>query len=449
VVALAVPLAINVDRRARGDLEASVADAALVVAASVQQALGAPDPPAALRDVVAAYGRQIGARVIVTDAAGRIVADSDGAAAPGEEYGGRPEIAEALRGRRVRAVRYSNDLGQELLVVAVPVVSGTRVIGTVRVSEATSEVQARVRRSWVALGAAGVAVVAAGLAIAAALASSLARPLRDLEDTARKLGAGDLRARAAAHGAPRDVAEVAGALNTMADSVERMVAAQRAFVANASHQVRTPLTGLRLRLESLARADTPEGRHARAAIAEVDRLNALVEDLLQLARAGEAAGEARPVDLTAAAAGAAERWREPAAGKGQAVEVGTGGPVTAAASAGDVDTVLDNLVENAIVYCSAGTRIVVRATERAGGPALVVEDDGPGIAPEDLPHVTERFYRGASRESVPGTGLGLAIVGEIARRWGGSVRVESEGRGTRVTVAFPAPAGRDGGTRTP
>jgi signal transduction histidine kinase len=443
VVALAVPLAVNVERRARGDFQDHLGDSALVIAASIQQPLESADPAAELYKVVAFYGSELGARVIVTDHTGTLLVDSDDPSAARADYSNRPEIAQALEGRQVRGVRHSDDLGQDLLVIAAPVVNRGRLAGVVRLSKPTTEVDRVVRRTWLAIAAAGVAVLVAGLAIAAALASSLARPLRELEKTARRLGSGDLTARAAVERAPPDVAEVAAALNSMAADVETMVESQRAFVANASHQIRTPLTGLRLRLEAMSWEETPEAQHATAALEEVDRLNALVGDLLQLARVGVPAGEPVPVDLGLACRSAVERWKSPAAEHGHTLVTAAPGetkPVLAAAAPGDVDIVLDNLVENAIVYCDSGAAITLRASAEGTSAAMAVEDDGPGIAPEDLPHVLERFYRGRTGRVTPGTGLGLAIVGELARRWGGSVDVSSPGQGTRVTVRLPAAA---------
>ena len=447
VVALAVPLAVNVKKRARGDIDDHLSESALVIAASVQLPLESADPVPGLRDVVASYGRELRARVIVTDRTGTLLADSDNPSASRADYSNRQEIAQALTGQRVRGARYSADLQQDLWVIAAPVVNRGQLAGVVRVSEPTADIDRLIRERWLAIAGAAAVVMTAGLGIAAALSASLARPLRELEETARRLGGGDLTARTAVSRAPRDVAEVAGALNSMADDVETMVESQRAFVANASHQIRTPLTGLRLRLETIAREETPESRHATAALEEVDRLNALVGDLLQLARAGVPAGEPAPVDLSAACRSAAERWRSPAAEHGHTLEVqqassAGSGTIVAAAGPADVDTILDNLIENAIVYCGTVATITVGASASGRGSAtLVVEDDGPGIAPEDLPHVVERFYRGRTGKATPGTGLGLAIVGEAARRWGGSVDVASSGHGTRVTVLLPA-AGR-------
>ena len=184
----------------------------------------------------------------------------------------------------MRLIRHSVDLGGDLLVVASPVLADRQVVGTVRLSQPMAAVDARVRRSWEAIAAVAAVVAIVGLAVAWGLATSLARPLHSLAGTAERLGQGDLSARAEAAGPP-DVAAVAVELNRMAAELTALLDAQREFVANASHQMRTPLTGLRLRLEALATGPPPDPE-AELALREVDRMSDLVADLLVLARAG-------------------------------------------------------------------------------------------------------------------------------------------------------------------
>jgi len=130
------------------------------------------------------------------------------------------------------------------------------------------------------------------------------------------------------------------------------------------------------------------------------------------------------------------RWSQRAAERGQKLDARTNGTARAFANPADVASALDNLIENALVYSPAGTRVVVEAVSRDGVAEVSVEDNGPGITPDELPRVVERFYRGRGA-AAPGTGLGLAIVQEIATRWGGSLDLTSDG-GTRATVRFRA-----------
>jgi two-component system, OmpR family, sensor kinase len=443
VVALAIPLGVSVDRRAKDAFYARLSAQGQVVATSLG---GTPLPGGTLtnlRQTVRNYGSQIGGRVIVTDRSnqGLLLADSDDADAPPKtpyNTAGRPEIGAALRGESVRLVRHSADLGGDLLVVAYPVLNNGQVVGTVRLSQPMAAVDARVRRSWEAIAAVAVVVAIVGLVVAWALATSLAQPLRSLEGTAGRLGRGDLEARAEVTGPP-DVAAVAVELNRMAAELTALLDAQREFVANASHQMRTPLTGLRLRLEALA-AGPPPDPEAELALREVDRMSDLVADLLVLARAGVPPRTATSSDLAEQARAAADRWRPVAEDREQTFALEAPRiPVVVGADPSDVAIVLDNLIENAIVYSPAGTTISVTVSKNGGG-TVRVEDDGPGIQPSEANRVFDRFFRGKAGSGVPGgTGLGLTIVHDLAARWSGSVDLEPSGRGTRIAVRFPEP----------
>ncbi len=444
VVALAIPLGVTVDHRAKDAFYSRISTQTQVIASS----LGGAEIPgtslANLRRIVSGYGRQVDARVIVTDASdqGTLLADTDDrdARPPPAAYNtpGRPEIGAALGGQPVQLVRHSSDIGGDLLVVAYPVLSGKHVVGAVRLSQPMAEVDARVRRSWEAIAAVAAVVAIVGLVVAWVLATSLAQPLRSLAGTAERLGEGDLGARAET-GGPPDVAAVGVELNRMAAELTALLDAQREFIANASHQMRTPLTGLRLRLEALA-AGPPPDPEAEAALREVDRMSDLVADLLVLARAGVPPRSATSSDLTEQARAAADRWRPVAEDRGQTFSLeAPERPVPVGADPSDVAIVLDNLIENAIVYSPSGANVSVSVSQNGGG-VIQVEDDGPGIHPTEANRVFDRFFRGKAGSAVPGgTGLGLTIVHDLAARWRGTVELASPGRGTRIAVRFPPP----------
>jgi signal transduction histidine kinase len=267
IVALTIPLAVTLDRRARAELEREN----LVRAGTIAQDVGSenltPHRRRALGAIVLRAAEQADGRVIVVDAQGRLIGDSQGPAT-GELYATslRPEIVAALNDVPTSEIRFSQDLGVDIMATAVPIVDespsgATSVAGAVRITRSMDQVNANVRRvTWgvVAIGAGGLA---AGLILAFALSGSLARPLRRLADVAHRFGSGDLSVRAGEVRGPREVEELASSFDQMADHVERTVQAQREFVANASHQLRTPLTGMKLRLESaLADNDDEELR---------------------------------------------------------------------------------------------------------------------------------------------------------------------------------------------
>ncbi|MBV9166261.1 MAG: HAMP domain-containing histidine kinase, partial [Solirubrobacterales bacterium] len=271
----------------------------------------------------------------------------------------------------------------------------------------------------------------------AIIAEQVARPLRRLEGVARRVAQGDLRARARIEGS-REQRSLAASFNEMTDRIARLVAAQRGFVADASHQLRTPLTGLRLRLEEAkALIEIPaDENEIDAAVAEVDRLTRTVDELLVLSRVGERQLRGSRLDLGELAASGIERWRAPAAARGISLQhrrPEAESPVWAARA--DIERVLDILIENAVGYSPVGGRVTV-----ASAPSrLEVHDHGPGVAADEREAVFDRFRRGrAGIAGPPGSGLGLAIARELTRGWGGDVMLEDRpGGGAVAIVSLP------------
>jgi signal transduction histidine kinase len=307
------------------------------------------------------------------------------------------------------------------------------------VTQSNAAVAERKRRNVLVVVGVGRAALALGLALAWVLAGSLARPLRALARTARRVEEGELDARAEVTGA-REQQEVAVAFNEMTERLGQVLEAQREFVGNASHQLRTPLTGLRLRLEAAGvKADDPAVRHElELAEAEVERLTRLLNSLLTLAREGDRPTLRAPVSLRAASEAAYERWLPRAEASGHRLALAGEDDALVRAGEEDVAITLDNLIENALHYAPAGTTVTV--TWDPGG-RLAVLDEGPGVPPGEERTVFERFRRG--RTDRPGTGLGLAIVEALARRWGGSASIGTRAEGgARAEVVLPLAAAR-------
>jgi signal transduction histidine kinase len=436
LLALTVPLALSLRDRARAEQEAAALTSALTIATILDKDSLVEGP--SLNTLVNRFADRVNGRVIATDSAGIVLADSDGAAV-GEDFktAGRPEMQEALRPNAPKPsveIRSSDTVGADIMVAAAPVLDAV-LIGAVRITRDIASVNAAVRRTTISLiaviGGIGLFI---GLVIAVIMSGSLARPLTKLAAAARRLGAGDLSARAHDVTGADEIEELAGSFDDMADRVERTVQAQREFVANASHQLRTPLTGMKLRLESaIERAETPEMAHdLTAADREIDRLAATVDRLLVMARTLEEGGSTE-IELRDTAGRAAGRWRERAATRNSVLTV-DGDPVTAQANATDVDQILDNLLENAMTYAPGPIQLQTGTAERRA--FVAVRDHGPGIPSEEQAKVTERFYRGKTAPP-GGSGLGLAIARDLAERWGGALSVQSaEGGGTRIEVRF-------------
>jgi two-component system, OmpR family, sensor kinase len=443
LAAIEIPFALSVSDRVEAEVRAHAQSQVHLVAAS---ASGRLDDRDGLERIVERAARDLGGRVLVVNDRGRVLADSAGDRLVGSSYADRPEIASVLAtGRVAQGIRHSVTLGQDLLFTAVPVASQGRRVGAVRLTQSAEPIGDRVRRDVLALAGIGVAALTLGLVLAWLLAGSLSRPLRSLAAAARRVGQGDLGARAPETGATEQ-REVATAFNEMTERLAESLAAQRDFVANASHQLRTPLAGLRLRLESAGlKADDPAlARELEAAEHEVDRLARLLTGLLALARGGAEAGTARAVSLAAAAEHARERWQDQADRTGASIELAGEGDVHALASQEDVATALDNLVENALAYGRPDTTVTLAWSRLGDEAVLSVLDEGPGLAPGEEERVFERFRRGSAANVGPGgTGLGLAIVRRLAERWGGTATIANRATGgARAELRLPLAATR-------
>jgi len=442
IVALEVPLAFNLSRRVDAEIRSEARGQAQQLASFVPGRLGSARQ---LERLVRDAEERLGGRVIVVGPLprGRLLADSAGSGLLGTPYASRPEIAAALNGRAVQGERRSDVLDTDLMFTAVPVVIDDRTAGAVRITQSVDAVNDEVRSDVIALAAVGVLALALGLGLAWLLAGSLARPQRALAQAARRVAAGDLDARARVEGSSEQ-REVAAAFNDMTGRLARALRAQREFVANASHQLRTPLTGLRLRLEAAAlKSRDPEvERELLAAERETERLARLLTELLTLARERERP-EPELVSVASVVEAAAERWEAPASNGDHRLAVsGEGSPAVSATDA-DLAVILDNLIENALNYSPPGTAVAIEWGASGDSAWVAVLDEGPGIDPGERDRVFERFYRGAaSRGGAAGTGLGLSVVDALARRWEGSVTLEERAEGgTRAELRLPLAEG--------
>ncbi len=413
-----VPLVRSVRDRIDAEVRQQASGQAEVVAAT---AAGGGD----LASLVSTSAREVRGRVIIVDPRGRVLADSSPGGI-GADYSTRPEIRSALAGRTGHQTRSSSTLGESILATAVPVVRDGRRDGAVRITQSVDAVGRAVRSATLGLVLVGVIVLALGLAVGGLLAASIVRPLRRLSLAARRAGEGDLSVRVPVEGS-LEQREVGQAFNDMTARVQRMVDAQRDFVADASHQLRTPLAGLRLRLEEAEATGSVE--EIPGALNEVDRLSAVVSELLLLSEAGTSRAPDAVTDLLSAASRAADRYAS--------VDIGVHGePALVRCTPADLDRILDAVLENAIDYGPPGQTIIVRVSPGR----LSVTDQGPGLAPGEEDTIFNRFHRGtvgrASRRK--GTGLGLPIARELASRWRGSVTLtNAPERGAVATILLP------------
>jgi two-component system, OmpR family, sensor kinase len=437
IVALEVPLAVNLPKRVDAEIKGDARDQAVLVAAG---ASGRLTDQRELNRLVETAERTLGGRVMVVDARGRVLADSAGPGTRGERYGTRQEVRVALSGRSIQGERHSDLLDEDLLFTAEPIAAGGRTVGAVRVTESVDAVKEEQRNDVLALVGVGLVALLLGIVVAWLLAGSLASPLRDLARAARRLASGDLDARAKVEGSAEQ-RELATAFNDMTGQMATTLRGQREFVANASHQLRTPLTGLRLRLEAAAlKSRDPEvERELAAAEHETERLARLLSELLTLAGGGERPA-AQPLDVAEVVDAACRRWQGPAEQSDHELVVEPGPRAVVAASAEDLAAILDNLTENALNYSPPGTAVTLTWALDGDRVQIAVLDEGPGLDPDEGERVFQRFYRGsASTNGAAGTGLGLAVVESLAARWGGEVSLANRpDGGARAEVSLDA-----------
>jgi two-component system, OmpR family, sensor kinase len=354
--------------------------------------------------------------------------------ASGETVSNDPEVLARERTSRERGLLTSSpglrsaavpEAG-DMRILTLPVLSGGRRLGTFRVAVPLSPVaqaQASLLRTFALVGAVAlILAIAAGVVIAGFLAA----PLRRMAKVARSVDAGDLSVRVGPLRGRNETSALGEAFDRMLERLERAFRRQRDFVSDASHELRTPLAVLRAQVELLDRETDAAGRHEASVLmlSRLDELDRLVGDLLTLASAeGGQLIEPEPIELT----GFFEDLRRdlPLFGERRFLVEPVAG--TLDADPERLTQMLRNLVRNAVTHTAPAGQVEVRARAHGDQLEITVSDDGPGIPPEELERVFERFRRlsGGRTRDQGGSGLGLAIVRALAEAHGGTVTAES------------------------
>ncbi|MFI9760896.1 sensor histidine kinase [Streptomyces sp. NPDC051963] len=322
------------------------------------------------------------------------------------------------------------------------------VIGAVRIVYSTDHLTDRLWQIWGFRAGLAVAVLAVAAVIGAAAARRITRPLRQLNDMATKFSDGDLTARSPVTG-PTETQTLARTLNQAGERLDTLIASQRIFVADASHQLRTPLTALRLSLDNIADGVDDEfvREDVEQATAEVVRMSRLVNGLLVLARAEAKVTAAEPLALRDIVNDRLAVWRPAADERG--VTIALGGSAddrpSVLASPGHLDQALDNVLSNALEVSPDGGTITVRMEPKGDRVVLSVLDDGPGMSDAEKSRAFDRFWRGQGLTGRAGSGLGLAIVKQLVTDDGGTVALrDAPGGGLCVEISLRA-SQRSGG----
>jgi signal transduction histidine kinase len=401
--------------------------------------------PADVADAVHKYSQASGARVVIVNPAGTAVATSDDdQSATGSPYISRPEIAAALTGQITSGQRPSETLGFDLLYVTVPVLSGEKITGAVRLTYPAAEVTDRVSGQLSVLWTvAGTTVLLAGL-LAYLMAAAVTRTVKRLQKATELLAGGDLTTRTQEDEGAPELRALARSFNAMADRLEHVLQQQKGFASDASHQLRTPLTGLRLRLENAtdAIASNPEGARVMVAdsLEETYRLQRIIDGLLLLSRADNREVALTGVDLSAVARNRLEQWEALAEETGVSITLDAAPEGNILAMPGAAEQIIDNLIDNALAVAPPGSRIrlVVSQPGNDGRVELHVIDQGPGLSAEDCQRAFNRFWRGPAPSE--GSGLGLAIVQQLAQASGAVASLTSKTGVTSLGQDQPAGA---------
>ena len=442
VVVFSLPLVSFVSRVERDRLVTALERDAFIMAGHAKETLNTSagvDLPS-LDPYIVEYSQQHSAKVVVTNAQGLVVSTNDATELIGDDFSNRPEITAALDGNPAVGERESQTLGEELVYVAVPVFLGDQVLGSVRISERRSEVDATVRSRILGIATAGFFTLLAAMVIALPLALGIARPLERLRRRTDTLAEGNFAVRADDSTGPPEVRELARSFNAMASRLGSMLESQRQFAGDVSHQLRTPLTAMRLRLEQLQAGADAAGRDAVDAIGdEVERMNLIVEQLLVLARLESGVVKTERIDVGNVVTSRLEMWQPLAEEQNMTVIAEVEDGLACRATSGSLEQILDNYIDNALSIAPDGSQITVSARRVGDRVQVDVSDEGPGMSPEHRARAFERFWRGGDSQHRSGSGLGLAIVRQLAIVNGGSVELlERHPRGTTARVTLLA-----------
>jgi signal transduction histidine kinase len=262
-------------------------------------------------------------------------------------------------------------------------------------------------------------------------------PVRVLDATTHDIATGRLKSRVAVAGGPPELRRLARSFNEMADNVEDVLEQQRAFVADASHQLRNPLSALLLRIELLA-LELPEDNEEIASVrTEGKRLAEVLDDLLDLALAEHAEADLRLTDIGALTAERVASWSPLADSRGVRL-TGICPATTAWADPVTLSSALDAVIDNALKFTPEGEDVEVAVASNGEVSTVVVTDRGPGLGDEELARIGDRFWRSAGHQNIKGSGLGLSISRVLLSAGGGSITyARHEPHGLRVTVTVP------------
>jgi signal transduction histidine kinase len=436
LLALAVvPLGLSLTARERTSFRDSAEAADRAIAAAAEEHLSDQRSSASMRQLLN-RAKQAGDCAAVFDSDGDLEAATSCPGQGAEETERATKDWADLARRMIAAPETVARERDDRLVVAVPVGDTAHPVGAAVLSRSAEPMNDRISMMWWRLALIGAGGLIAGALLAVALARWVGRPLRAVDAAAQELGEGRLEARAAGGRGPDEVRRLSATFNTMAARMETLIHGHRAVVADVSHQLRTPLTALRLRLDVLAAdADDDTASELASAQEEIARLSRLVDGLLAVARAENVVPRPVPVRVDQVVADRVAAWNPVALERHVSLTGRCSAGLTARLGAGDLEQVLDNLLANALDAVAEDARVRIEGRARRDRVLLTVADDGPGMSEA----AREAAFRRFGNPEASGTGLGLAIVHRLITANGGTARLEgSPGGGLTVVLELPA-----------
>ena len=441
LLVFSVPLATFVARVERERLVTALERDAFILAGHAKETLnttaGAVLP--SLQPYVDSYGKSSDARIVVTNSEGLVVSTSDPSIPFGTDFSNRIEVAGALKGLPSVGERDSATLGERLLFVAVPVLLGDTVLGVVRFSNPKSVVDKEIQGHVMGIVAAGLITLLAAALVAIPLALTIARPISRLKTSTESLADGDFSVHADDTKGPPEVRELSRSFNAMAGRIGLMLESQQHFSGAVSHQLRTPLTALRLRLDQAQEAagdsTSPVAMALEASRVETDRLQEMVEQLLALSRLEGGSTVTVTVNAAVIVRSRVAVWESLAAERDITLKVAGLETAPCVALDGALEQIVDNYIDNALGAAPDNSNITVEVHRVNRHIQVDVIDDGPGLSEEKRALAFERFWRGTDIQNAPGTGLGLSIVRQLAVASGGVAELLPRTDGKRGLVA--------------
>jgi signal transduction histidine kinase len=349
----------------------------------------------------------------------------------------RDAFEEALLSRRSHDPKQVWPWQRNRLVVASPVIRDGDVVAVVVTDSPTGAMRSRILHGWLIVGAGEIAAMLLAIGAALRLTGWVLKPVRVLDATTHDIATGRLKSRVAVASGPPELRRLARSFNEMVDNVEDVLEQQRAFVADASHQLRNPLAALLLRIELLG-YELPEGNEEIASVqSEGKRLAQVLDDLLDLALAEHTDADLRVTDIGALTAERVAAWAPTAEAKGVRL-VGDCPPTTGWADPVTLSSALDAVIDNAVKFTPEGESVEVTVASNGEAVTVVVTDNGPGLTDEELARVGDRFWRSGRHQNIKGSGLGLSISRALLAAGGGSLSYDHhEPSGLKVTVSVP------------